>query len=470
MDAPKRYHSVQLDKSRCKGCTNCLMHCPTEAIRVRDGRAHIIAERCIDCGECIRICDYHDKVAVTDKFDTIKAFRYAIALPAPSLYGQFRNLQSVQPVLSALKKIGFDDVFEVARGADIVSRAIAQKLREPNLPRPLISSACPAVVRLIQVRFPDLIPHIVDVRQPMEVAAMIARTEFCKKHNCEPADVGVFFITPCAAKMTAVKSPVGQEKSNVDGVIAIKDVYAQMRAAMKQGFSPLEIDRASVVGIKWAIPGGEVETVGIKSSLCVDGIDNVINVLEAIEDARFRNLTYFEGLACVNGCLGGPLTVENSFVAKNRLRSVMNRTLQKTVQRRELFDDAVQTLRMTRPIEPSDALQLSGTMKERIEREERIERLTMGLPGLDCGSCGSPSCRALAEDIVNGYANELNCVFRLNDRINSLAAEMLTLGTSTRYTTGEDMARLRRLHDELSRSEPSEAPDGGADDDGGDST
>lgn len=178
-------------------------------------------------------------------------------------------------------------------------------------------------------------------------------------------------------------------------------------------------------------------------------------MLEAIEDARFRNLTYFEGLACVNGCLGGPLTVENSFVAKNRLRSVMNRTLQKTVQRREIFEDAVQTLRMTRPIEPSDALQFSGTMKERIEREERIERLTMGLPGLDCGSCGSPSCRALAEDIVNGYANELNCVFRLNDRINSLAAEMLTLGTSTRYTTGEDMARLRRLHDELSRSEPS---------------
>ena len=100
MDAPKRYHSVQLDKSRCKGCTNCLMHCPTEAIRVRDGRAHIIAERCIDCGECIRICDYHAKVAVTDKFDTIKAFRYAIALPAPSLYGQFRNLHPTPQMTS----------------------------------------------------------------------------------------------------------------------------------------------------------------------------------------------------------------------------------------------------------------------------------------------------------------------------------------------------------------------------------
>ena len=231
------------------------------------------------------------------------------------------------------------------------------------------------ILRLIQVSFPALLDNVIDFVSPMEAAAKIAKEEYAQKHGVDKADVGVFFITPCAAKMTAVKSPVGQEKSHVDGVIAIKDVYAQMRAAMKQGFSPLEIDRASVVGIKWAIPGGEVEAVGIKSSLCVDGIDNVINVLEAIEDARFRNLTYFEGLACVNGCLGGPLTVENSFVAKNRLRSVMNRTLQKTVQRREIFEDAVQTLRMTRPIEPSDALQFSGTMKERIEREERIELL-----------------------------------------------------------------------------------------------
>ena len=122
--------------------------------------------------------------------------------------------------------------------------------------------------------------------KPMEVAAGLARQEFCKRYGADPEEVGCFFITPCAAKMTAVKSPVGQEKSHVDGVIAIKDVYAQMRAAMKQGFSPLEIDRASVVGIKWAIPGGEVEAVGIKSSLCVDGIDNVINVLYVPDSAN----------------------------------------------------------------------------------------------------------------------------------------------------------------------------------------
>ena len=464
------YHSVRLDMDKCKGCTTCLKRCPTEAIRIRNNRASILNERCIDCGECIKVCANHAKVAVTDPLESIKRFKYPIALPAPTLYAQFQGVHQPEPIIASLFRLGFVDVFEVARAAEIVSYAISRAMREEDRPKPVISSACPAILRLIQVSFPALLDNVIDFVSPMEAAAKIAKEEYAQKHGVDKADVGVFFITPCAAKMTAVKSPVGQEKSHVDGVIAIKDVYAQMRAAMKQGFSPLEIDRASVVGIKWAIPGGEVEAVGIKSSLCVDGIDNVINVLEAIEHARFRNLTYIEVLASVNRCLARPQTDENSYVTKNRLRSVMNRTLQKTVQRREIFEDAVQTLRMTRPIEPSDALQLSGTMKERIEREERIERLTMGLPGLDCGSCGSPSCRALAEDIVNGYANELNCVFRLNDRINSLAAEMLTLGTSTRYTTGEDMARLRRLHDELSRSEPSEAPDGGADDDGGDST
>lgn len=124
------------------GLHNCLKRCPTEAIRVRGGRAHIIDERCIDCGECIRVCDYHAKVAVTDPLSSISRFKYKIALPAPSLYGQFKSLRHIAQVLTGLKHMGFDDVFEVARGADVVTRAIREKLRQPGLPRPLISAAC----------------------------------------------------------------------------------------------------------------------------------------------------------------------------------------------------------------------------------------------------------------------------------------------------------------------------------------
>ena len=101
----KRYHSVRLDKSQCRGCTNCLKHCPTEAIRVRGGRAHIIDERCIDCGECIRICEYHAKIAVTDPLSALNNYKYTIALPAPSIYSQFKHIKNRAIILEALKNL-----------------------------------------------------------------------------------------------------------------------------------------------------------------------------------------------------------------------------------------------------------------------------------------------------------------------------------------------------------------------------
>ena len=86
------FHSVRLDESKCMGCTNCIKRCPTGAIRVRRGKAYIISERCIDCGECIRICPHHAKYAEKYSFDELQKYKYRIALPAPTLYGQFNNL------------------------------------------------------------------------------------------------------------------------------------------------------------------------------------------------------------------------------------------------------------------------------------------------------------------------------------------------------------------------------------------
>ena len=119
-----RFHSVRLDKDKCKGCTNCLKHCPTEAIRVRGGRARILDERCVDCGQCIRICQYHAKIAMTDPFDDIFKYKHRIAVPAASLYGQFRPLKNIGFVPDALIRIGFDEVFEVTRAQDNSSRTI----------------------------------------------------------------------------------------------------------------------------------------------------------------------------------------------------------------------------------------------------------------------------------------------------------------------------------------------------------
>src|SRR6056297_1671171 len=98
------FHSVTLDEEKCKGCTNCIKRCPTEAIRVRDGKARIINERCIDCGECIRVCPQHAKKAITDSYEMLKNFEYTVALPAPSFYAQFDAKYSRNKILTALKK------------------------------------------------------------------------------------------------------------------------------------------------------------------------------------------------------------------------------------------------------------------------------------------------------------------------------------------------------------------------------
>lgn len=437
---PNRYyHSVTLDESKCMGCTNCLKRCPTEAIRIRGGRAHIIDELCIDCGECIRTCPYHAKVAVTNPLATINRFPYKIALPAPALYGQFKELASIGSVPRGLKRMGFDEVYEVARGADIVSCAVKARIKEPDCPKPLISSSCPAVVRLIQARFPELIDNIVDIRSPMEVAAMEARRDFCNKHGVAPKDVGCFFITPCAAKMTAIREPLGQKESAVDGAISILEIYGLLSGQIRHDDSGETNDEedyhATRYGIGWARSGGEASAMAIDNALAVDGIENVSRVLEEIENDRLTDLVFFEGLACNGGCVGGPLVFENGYVAKTRIRRLMDR-LPKVLPQQRVdeghLNEVMPEIRFDKPIKPIQVMRLDSDIGQALQKINQIEEIKRRLPGLDCGSCGSPTCQALAEDIVKGEANEIDCLLVLKKRVRAMAQQMVELSDTTR--------------------------------------
>ena len=437
MNSGERYfHSVRLESEKCKGCTNCLKRCPTDAIRIRNNKATILWQSCIDCGECIRVCPNHAKVAMTEQLSVINDYAYKIALPAPSLYVQFPQVHQSERIIAALYKLGFDEVFEVARAAEVISYAISRTLINEDRPRPVISSACPAVLRLIQQKYPSLLDSVIDVVSPMEAAARIAKEEAAKKTGLPVEQIGAFFISPCAAKLSDVRNPIGIEKSSVDGVIAIKDIYTQIQALVKEDFTLPEMERASTAGVRWAIPTGESEAIGIRHYLCVDGIENVKHALEQIEDRRFDRLDYVELMACTNGCLGGPLVVENGYVAKSRMHAILRHTPDKRVQKTEIFVNAHERFRMTAEIEPNESQQLTGTMLERLVKTARIDEIVRELPGLDCGSCGSPTCHALAVDIVNGYATEMNCIFKLNERISALAGEMVALGASTRFSVG----------------------------------
>ncbi len=430
----KYFHSVTLNKEKCSGCTNCIKRCPTEAIRVQNGKAKILAERCIDCGECIRVCPYHAKSAVTDSLSSINEFKYKIALPPPALYGQFKALGNVEKLLSGLKMMGFDDVFEVARGAEICSAAIAERLGKADI-KPLISSACPAVLRLIQVRFPDLLENIVDVDAPMEVAAKIAKQEFAAKNNVDISEIGAYFITPCPAKMTSVKSPLAKKKSSVDGAISMLEVYGLLAGQLKGEMKPFDKERAGATGVGWANSGGEAHAVGRPNSLAVDGIANVLKALEDIENNKLSDIDFFEGLACTGGCVGGPLVFESSFVAQARIKRICD-TLGDDFEELEKTQAYARdgSADLTMPIEPLDVMKLDDNMTVAMQKVAQIEELVQKLPGMDCGSCGAPSCRALAEDIVRGHASEMDCIFILKEKVRFLAEEMVDLASKSKDT------------------------------------
>ena len=424
MDTANFFHSVTLDRDKCHGCINCVKRCPTEAIRVRGGKAKIIKERCIDCGECIRVCPHHAKQAIFDPLSVMDRFTYKIALPAPALYGQFNNLDDIDLILGALLLMGFDEVFEVARAAELVSDATRRYMAREDILRPVVSSACPAVLRLIRVRFPELIGHVLPMHAPIEVAARLAKKHAAEKTGLPPEQIGAIFISPCPAKVTAVKMPLGSEKSCVDGVLAIREVYPKLISLMREVPSSVDLARTGRMGIGWGSSGGEAAAALKERYLAADGIENVIRVLEDLEDEKFYDLDFVELNACSGGCVGGVLTVEHPYVARAKLKRIRK---YRPVSCNHIDGEDLSAFFWDEAVEYEPVLELDADFRTAMEKMKTMREIEARLYGMDCGSCGAPSCKALAEDIVRGFATEEACIFKLREEIDGMAESLRRL-------------------------------------------
>ena len=428
MDSIK--HSVTLDADKCKGCINCIKRCPTEAIRVRNGKAVIMSDHCIDCGECIRVCPNHAKKAISDPVSVMDDFKYKVALPAPSLYGQFKSIRDINIILTALLKFGFDDIFEVALAAQNVSDYTHEILPGARalLHGPLISSACPTIVKLICVRYPGLLDNVLKIITPAELAAIAAREQAAAKTGLDPKDIGVFFITPCSAKITAAKYRIGYDDVVIDGIFSIADIYVKLLPIVEKITDPLPLSKAGVRGITWAFSGGEGTAIQESLFIAVDGIDNVIRVLDEIENGKLSSVRFVELNACPGGCVGGCLAAENPFVARARIQR-LGQELEEDKSSNSIDQSCLspEVLNWQTVPEYGSVLRLDADRGTAMRKLADIESIFETLPGIDCGSCGAPSCHALAEDIVLGTASESDCVFKLRERMGSLFHEMAEL-------------------------------------------
>ena len=404
-------HSVSLDVSRCTGCTMCLKRCPTEAIRIKDGHAVINPDRCIDCGVCIRYCPNNAKKATYSKLDAVMKYKWKIALPAPTLYGQFEELEDVDYVLQGLLDIGFDDVFEVSQAAELVSAYTRLYLKNESVIKPVISSACPVVLRLISLRYPMLKEHIMQMLPPMEVAARMARDKAKREHpQLADEDICICFISPCPAKVSYVKNGFGEYKSEVNEVLSISDIYFNLINVMRRGHTPAPISHSGMIGIGWAASGGESSAIFNDKYLAADGIENVNRVLDQLENGNISSLEFIELNACPGGCVGGVMALENPFVAKARLQT-LRRYL--PVSQNYLSEDEreyipeyyfFENMPTYRPIQ-----RLSENFAESLRMMADIQKLRDVLPGIDCGACGAPTCRAFAEDVIRGNVKRNGC-------------------------------------------------------------
>jgi iron only hydrogenase large subunit-like protein len=412
-------HSLNIDTAKCIGCVHCLTACPTRAIRITGGKARIIDELCIDCGECLRFCPRDAIVTRTTSFADLKTFRYKVAVPATVLYGQFENATFPNVILAALRKIGFDYVYELSTICELNNAAIAKYIDDHPAPRPLIASTCPVVVRLIQHRYPSLCDLIVPIEPPREIAAKILRANLPRLLNVPTADIGIIHITPCPAKMVSINHPATMERSWLDGAVSIRDVHGPVLKAIRQSRKDTGIHQLfpetlfSGIGMGTALSGGEVRGLKNHRTVAVSGVRDTIRVLDRVEMGLIKDVDLLECAVCPDGCVGGPLAMEDRFIAKSRILRLVDILGERTV-----VDSSDMTmlyhkdfLSFRHPVRPVKVPPLDSDPARAIRKARRRTRIFKKLPLKDCGACGAPDCRSLADDVVRGQANLADCPF-----------------------------------------------------------
>ncbi|MBC8436234.1 MAG: hypothetical protein H8D88_01570 [Bacteroidetes bacterium] len=394
----------------------CLKACPTEAIRLRHGTITYFDDLCVDCGACINVCTENVFVPMIDEFSDFEKFEYKIAIPSRTLYTQFSLSVHPHLVHQALKNIGFDAVVDISRVSHELIFAISEHLKTNPKERPVISSFCPSLIRLIQVNYPNLMELISTFDAPREITAKEAKQEYAEKLGISTKKIGAIYITPCPAMVVSIKQPAEKEKSWIDGAIGINDIYNMILPEilqMQEQGKKVDTDDFFYYGIGWGEIGHLSQFLDTERHLTIVGIENIKNVLNDIEDAKLKNIDYIEAFTCTQGCIGGIFCVENPYISRHN--AIM---LEKKYGATKSFNEPEvlkkykeQYYFLGRHVLPRPTRTLASDIGTSIKRMIQKERIFVKLPKKDCGLCGAPSCETFAQDCARGEADLSDCIF-----------------------------------------------------------
>ena len=398
-------------RARCKRCYNCVSSCPAKAIRVNGGQAQVIQDRCISCGNCYKVCAQQAKEVqsgVKRAWDLLQGREPVIALVAPSFPAAFPEVAPGQ-VVNALRSLGFDEVLEVAFGAQLISREYARLFAARSQPL-IIATPCPAVTAYIQRYEPSLVPYLAPLVSPALALGRVVKTKY------RPGAHTVF-IGPCVAKKAEAADP------QVGNWIDVALTYGELRKMFARGaVDPAAEDEicfdGPLAGMARIFPvsGGLLRAAALEADILendiivTEGPENTINVLRALAKGELR--ARFVDLLFCNGCIDGPaMDARTSLFARKeavanyvRERCETRMTPEVEAALAEYADVDLTRQFMAMPFEPAQPSE--------VEITQILERIGKARPAdqLNCGACGYPTCREKAVAVHEGLAEVEMCL------------------------------------------------------------
>jgi len=427
----------------CKRCYSCIRECPAIAIRVQNGQAVVITERCISCGHCVTVCSQNAKATKNDVNRVINEILpqgSVVAIVAPSFPASFPDTYDKIP--AALKKIGFEKVCEAAFGADMISPLYLGEI-EKGGSKTVISSACPAVYNFIEKYYSELIPNLANVVSPM-----IAMGRYIKEHFGK--DKKIVFIGPCIAK----KSEYIDEE--VEGIIDAVLTFAELKDIFERNnitFSTLEgIDfdpPQGLTGKSFPLAGGLIKTADIsddileKEIIVVEGREKVEEILNEIVHGNI-NAKFIDILFC-EGCIKGPAIDSelNYYARREKVVDYINdriKAADKQVWKSNLYNS--RNVDLKREFTNRN-MRLENPSEEKIREILAETNKFTKQDELNCRSCGYATCREYAIAIAKGLAENDMCLPYLIDKLEKAYKELSD--TQDQLQSAEKLASIGQL-------------------------
>jgi iron only hydrogenase large subunit-like protein len=366
----------------------------------------VIPERCIACGNCVRVCSQDAKVFL-DCREQVKAMlagnRQVFAIIAPSFPAEFTEIPDYRTLVGMIRSLGFDKVMEVSFGADMVAREYSRLLGN-NGSKHYISSDCPAIRNYIENYHPNLVSSLAPVVSPMVALCRVIRAEY-------GANPRIVFIGPCIAKKS--------ESEEVDEVITFRELRLlfEEKNIRPENSAPAEFDGpASGKGAIFPVSRGLLQTANKNDDLVEGNIlvaDGRNNFREAIKE--FENgLIDFQHLEllCCEGCIMGPgmsygckkfegIARVSKYVSE-KLKNLDTGQWQNDVEEFSHLDFSQQFSAQDRERLLAEEEQVEAVLHSMGKMEEKDH--------LNCGACGYDTCREHAIAIVKGLAENEMCL------------------------------------------------------------